>query len=220
MLPILKKFLPVVLLLAIWVPTMASEADIPDELREQLEAVLEARVTELGEEQADSDSVHVRGSFFHRFHPTEDGGYTVMLTKDTAWEGNLLCERYLVTLAEAGSDGWEIKDESREATYGRMVREIPGDEQFRTFDSFAIDAEGMKLSASNGTMIFDYLEGELNQIIFTGADLAYEYSPPTDLSYYKASIYKHLQERRPEDFVFKPELAVIDCDGGSCKRIL
>jgi hypothetical protein len=223
MLSIMRCFLAAVLLLTVIVPGMASTgagADIPEELREQLEAVLEDRVEELGEKQADGDKVHVRGNFCHRFNPTEDGGYAVMMTKDTAWEGNLLCERYLVTLAEEGAGGWKIKEESREASYGRMVREIPGDEQFRTFESFAIDTEGMKLSSSNGTMIFDYLEGELNQIIFTGADLAYEYSPPTDLSYYKAGIYQHLQERRPEDFVFNPELAIIDCDGGTCKLIL
>jgi hypothetical protein len=223
MLSITRVFLAAVLLLAVIVPVMANAeegADIPADLREQLETLLEARVKELGEEPADDDSVHIRGNFCHRFHPTDDGGYNVMLTKDTAWEGNLLCERYLVTLAEEGAGGWHIKEESREATYGRMVREIPGDEQFRTFESFAIDTEGMKLSASNGTMIFDYLEGELNQIIFTGADLAYEYSPPPDLSYYREGIYEHLQERHKEDFLFNPELVVIDCDGGTCKLIL
>jgi hypothetical protein len=223
MLPMIRSFLLAVLLLVIIVPAMASEeqeADPPADLREQLEALLEARVTELGEEQADADNIHVRGNLGHRFHPTEDGGYTVMLTKDTAYEGNLLCERYLLTLAEGGSGAWEIKEEKRETTYGRMVRMIPGDEQFRTFGQATFDFEGMKLSASNGNMMFDYLEGELNQIIFTASDLAYEYSPPTDLSYYKAGIYEHLQQRRPEDFIFKPELAVIDCDGSTCKGIL
>ena len=108
MLKISRRSLPVVLLLALAIPGMASDAEIPEELQGQLEAVLDARVKEIGEEHSDNDNIDVRGSYSHRFHAAEDGGYSVMLTKDTAYEGNLLCESYRVTLGQGGSGDWQV----------------------------------------------------------------------------------------------------------------
>jgi hypothetical protein len=78
----------------------------------------------------------------------------------------------------------------------------------------------MKVSATNGSMVLDYLDGRVSTIGFVSEDLSYDYEPPADLPYQQNRVYQHLKERHPEDFEFQIDVVLIQCDADTCDSLL
>jgi hypothetical protein len=206
------------LVTAFTIPTLAQDDDIPYDLRDDLEAVLEKKAGDLYESRDENGLRYQRGTYSKKFHKIDDATYQVTFTQDSATGDRLKTERFLLTLSKDGGT-WKIADEELVGTYARMIREVPGDETYRKFDSFRYNGQGLDLEVTNGTLLIDYLDGEPDSILMDGT-MKYAYQPPGDLGYHQKAALKEMIRRRDEDFVFVAELVSISCDAFSCKEFL
>jgi hypothetical protein len=212
-----------ILLLSLHITTFASTVPSDDEmpvaLFDALVALLENKVAKIDSELTKDGLPYERASFSKNFIKSGDDRYQVSFTKDAPGEGRARTDRYLLTIAKAGKK-WEVTDELLQDSFDGMVRDVAGDEQFYSFDKFTIDKEGMRITASGGTLFTDSLLGVVDLIRFSAADLKYEYKPPAGLSDYHVSLYEYLKQARPDDFSFTPELATLSCDPATCQDLL
>jgi hypothetical protein len=188
-------------------------------LRQELEHPLKTRASDIYDEKNEEGRRYQRANYAKDFHKVDAETYQVAFTKDIASKDKMRTERYLLTLNKSGSR-WVIGEEELQDTYEKLIREMPGDEKFYRFDSFELDREGLKLSCSDGSAVVDFLGGMPNQIMLTGSPLTYDYEPPLELSYHQSHRYKMLKKEHSEDFDFKPQGLVLDCDGTTCQEIL
>ena len=201
-------------------PAGAVEADqITLGQRQALEALLTKKASEIYAQRNAAGLHFQRANFSKKFNEVDESTYRVSFTKDIADEGRMRTERYLLTLVKSGSD-WKIGEEQLLDTYEKLVREVPGDETFHKFDAFSFDREGLRISVGSGSAVVDILEGAPDQIILSGDGLRYDYAPPIELPYHENQRYEHLKREHPEDFEFRPELVVLDCDRFTCQEFL
>ena len=59
------------------------------------------------------------------------------------------------------SDEWTVVSEDLKDRYSGLRRRVGGDEDFFRFGTFIFEREGLKITASNGTLYKDYLDGKL-----------------------------------------------------------
>ncbi len=130
-------------------------------LRRALEAPLRQEVSKLlAEKDADGHRFR-RGTFSRNFKKVDDSTYEVTFHQDTAMGVNMTTERYLVTLNKDGADTWSIASKELQDSFGELTRRMPYDETFHRVDSFSVEKEGLKITATNGSLGKDYRAGEV-----------------------------------------------------------
>jgi hypothetical protein len=198
--------------------TPDEDEEIPYQLREELEAVLKRKAERLYDEKNEQGLHFQRGGYGKRFEKVDDDTYRVIFIKDTVSDERLRTERFRLTLSNE-SGKWAITDEELQSSYEEMIRDKPGDEKFYTFDRFSFEREGLKVTATGGAMVVDYLLAEPDSVIFGASQLSYDYAPPVNLSYHQNQLYAQLQQDHPEDFAFTPEFVFIRCDVKTCEEL-
>jgi len=224
-LPILTRtsmFALVLVLATLALPSRADRIDddeLPFQLAADLSTALKAKADRLWAEKNEQGLHFQRGSYSKKFKKIDDGTYQAMFVKDIASEDRMRTERYRVTLSGSGSK-WEVTREELQGTYEKLIREVPGDETFHRFDSAEFSDEGMQASTGAGSLVIDYLLGEPHHILFTGKNLNFDYTPPVDLGYHQGQIWAILKQEHPENFAFRAEGMVLECDPDTCKKFL
>ena len=138
---------------------VAQEPELAESLtvRETIESAF-AKIKELLDEKDELGSSYIYGSYYDSFRPAGEG-YTSTFIKRISSPGELVAERYTLTLEKQGT-GWQITDEKLEQRVeGLLYRSIPGDENFYKFESVSFDREGLKLSGGAGDLMVDITLG-------------------------------------------------------------
>ncbi len=195
--------------------------DLPYQLREELEAVLQAHVQDIANEKNDAGDRFQRASYSKAFRKGDDGTYVVALVKDIAKGDTLTTERYSVTLTKDGGK-WKIREEKLEDSYQRLFRPMTEDIKFHAFDGFAFDREGMKVDVGSGEMAVIHVKGEPRELILGGPDLKYSYEPPSDLDLHQKQILSVIEtdDKVKSDLEFDPQWVDIACDAATCREFL
>lgn len=198
--------------------TAPADAGPPPEVRRALEAALKAKVDLLLQEKDDNGASISRGAYSHSFRKLDDATYQVGFTVDTAGKETLTTERYLFTLKEdASSKKWIIDKEELQDTYSGLLRSVPEDEQFKRFEKFSFDREGLEVTATKGGLWIDTRGGKPFWIVLAADDLAYTYEPPMARD---KVLFGKLKRDRPEKVTFTAERAGLSCDPASCDALL
>jgi aminopeptidase N len=198
--------------------TPPTPSDTSPEDRRAIESALKARVDVLLQEKDENGASMKRGSYSHTFRKMDDATYQVSFTIDTAGKESLTTERYLFTLKrDPAASRWSIDKEELQDTYRGLIRSVPADESFRRFERFMFDREGLKVSATKGSLFIDTRGGKPFWISFAADDLSYSYEPP--LARDKA-LFGKLKKDKAEKVTFTPETAGISCDPSSCEELL
>ena len=193
-------------------------ADLPAMLRQDLEGVLKKKIADLLAQKDESGNGFKRGSYSKNFKKVDDSTYQVVFHQDTAGNDRLKSERLLLTLKKDGSGKWAVAKEDLQDTYDGLYRGVVGDEQFFKFDKLSFDREGLKVTATNGSLYKDFFNGKTSRFVIVAPDLAYDYAPPTDLSLHQLHMQVLLKEYG-EDLVVKPYYATIQCFPASCDEL-
>ena len=217
----------VLTLLGIWLasgailvsqPALAMENDLPYDLQQRLEEPLQERVKSLLRERNAENNPYKRGAYSHSFLKIDDSTYQVSFHLDTAESGVMKTERYLYTLElNPANLLWSITNEELQDTFSSLYRRNPGDEEFKNFDSFHLELEGLTVKADSGGLIIDTCDNKPEFLILSGENLSYDYTPP---SAQRGNLYKVLKDNKPTDFVFSPSRVTIFCDPTSCGELL
>jgi hypothetical protein len=193
--------------------------DLAPALREDLEAVLSERLSDLADEKDADGNRYRRGSYSKSFRKTADGGYEVSFEKDTAGKDRVKTERFVLTLAKNPSGKWSIAKEQLEDTYEGLRRGVIGDEAFYRFDAMIFEREGLRVSAKNGSLYKDFLDGKTSRFIVFAPDLKYEYAPPKGVLNYYELYNQVMMKEYPERFRIEPDYAGIECVPRSCDEL-
>ena len=207
------------ILIVLATPLQASptlDESVPASVRSEIEIVLRARTSEIQQEKNERGESFKRTTLSENFRKVDENKYRVGLHVNTALDRTMVVERYEVTIARSGA-GWSIVQEELQDTYKGLHRGILGDESCKRFDRFSFDREGLRVSATNGTVCEDYFMDEVSHLAFTGADLQYEYVPPVPKDF---SVHRLLEKERGADLVFRPDLVSISCDPETCRDFL
>jgi hypothetical protein len=138
----------------------SEELDI--QLREQFDEIVGRWAEKIWDERNDAGDRYKRASFSQNYRKVDDSTYKVAYSLDTiVEEGQLRTELCDATLSKA-SGKWELTDHTVSRSIEKlMVRDKLRDHTAHRFDTFELEREGLAVRASNGTMILDYLDGEL-----------------------------------------------------------
>ena len=213
-----------VVLLVASAPSVAVEPAVEEidvQLREQFDAITKEWAGEVWDERNEAGDRYKRASFSKNYRKVDEATYRVTYSLDTAEAERLRTELVEATISKA-SGSWELTDHAVKIEYAEMVRDVVGAQTFHRFDSFTFEREGLRVRATNGTLLMDYLLGEPEEIVLAAADLSYEYAPPTDLPYNKHGIYENVigDSEFKDDFLFRPKLVAFRCDPESCRDII
>jgi hypothetical protein len=194
--------------------------DVPREVRRDLTGALDRWVRELLAQRNQDGLTYRRGSYSHSFHRADDATYRVTLHEDTASRDRLHTERSLATLRRQPDGGWTLAEREVQDTYDGLVRPYPGDERCYRFDSFALRLEGWALTAANGSLYTDDLDGEPYRITLV-ADRTYQkFTPPDSVGAPGRATWDYLVDRTPDKFDFEPERVELTCSPRECRELL
>lgn len=223
---IVRSAAAVLLLVAALAPSSIAQdaaGGIDIQLREQFDEIVGRWAESVWDEKNDAGDRFQRASFSKNYRKVDDGTYKVAYTRDTVFEDGTrmrteLCE---ATLSRA-SGKWELTDHVVNRTYEKLVRDKLRGHTSHRFESFAFEREGLTIRASNGTLVLDYLDGELEEIALAADDLTYAYEPPTDLSYHQRQIWDKVRDDSEfkDDFEFKVAAVFVSCDATTCRDLL
>jgi hypothetical protein len=197
----------------------AADDEIPVMLRQQLEAVLQKKVSDLVAEKNAKGYSYKRGVFSRNLMKVDDNTYTAVFHRDTAGDEQIKTERLLLTLKKDAAGKWSVAKEEVQDTYDGLYRVSPDKLEFYRFDKFVFDREGLKITATGGSLIKQFLMDKPQAVYLVAKDLAYEYNAPQYLDYYQMYRRVVLDEYK-NDFVFKPKGVGFQCDPVSCEEIL
>jgi hypothetical protein len=237
-----RILLPVLLLAAVGVSlaVLAGAAttgepqpdELSPELRTALAAPIQAKVENLRKDKNSDGVPFKRATFSKNFKKVDDQTYTTALHVDTAGDTVLTTERYELTLKPdaAKPKAWTIAEQQLKDTF-EGLRRGKGEPKYFNFDRLTYDAEGLKLTATKGSL-YQYFRWDrglgaegLYGFTIAADDLAYDYTPPTgpnfDAPYYKDvhSIVKSSDRTRP-DVVFKPQSIRVSCNPRTCESLV
>lgn len=193
-----------------------NEAVLTDDLRNELEGVLQKKVKSLLDLKNGDGQSYKRAIFSKSFKKIDEATYQVALLQDTASTEKLLTERFLVTLKNVGGV-WTVASEDLKDSYNNLSRRVGGDEKFFTFERFSFAREGLKVTASKGWLFQDFRLGKVEGLTLSAQSIQYEFSPP-DPKF--TPLYQKLRKDRPADVIFEPDIVDIACDTVSCEDIL
>ena len=209
-------------------PIVAATDDIPRDVRDAIESVLQQRVADLLKEK-DAEGVQIkRGAYSRAFKKIDDSTYEVGFNQDTVQKyhvdrDQMKVERYVYTVKKTNGK-WAIADQKLADTYEKLYRPFFGG-GFRHFDKFSFEKEGIKVTATNGDIYAYSRKGEPVGFRLVANDLAYNYVPPADAGFYGSAVsheglvLKEIAKKNPQDVNFDPLWLRLTCDPNTCKQI-
>jgi len=191
---------------------------VPPEIQSGIEATLRSKVDSLLSEKDQEGFSFKRGSYSKLLDQIDDSTWHATFHVEFADKDTLTTQRVLITLTADGPSGkWTISDERVQDTRRLLTRSVPGDEDFQAFDALSLEREGLRVTASGGTLYRDFRKAQVERFVVTAADLAYDYIPPIEPDRQLYEMFK--SDHRP-DVIFEPEQLTVLCDAGSCEQIL
>jgi hypothetical protein len=215
-------FLPTALLLLIAagsVPAATTGDAISPQLQADLEAALRVRIDALLSAKNEDGLPYQRGTYSKSFKKVDDTTYLASFHHDTAGKDQVKTERLTVTLKKSGDGKWTIADEKVEDTYTGLYRSVFGDEEFMKFETFNLEREGLKVTATNGSLVRDFFNGRIVGFVLFAADLKYDYKPPKEAVEQYYSVYQYYLQKAKDDLVFKPVHVSVVCDPVTCDEV-
>lgn len=200
-----------------WGVTVADEV-IPDKVRSELAMLLREKVSSFLKDKNEDGVSYKRGNYSKSFRKVDESTYEGTIHQDTATKDRLKTERYLLTLKKGASGKWAIASQDLKDTYEGLHRGVLGDEEWYRFERFSFDREGMKVTATNGSLFKDFFNGRTSRFVLVASDLAYQYAPPKEMGFFHVH-QKILLKKYPEEFVFQPEHIRIECVAPSCDEL-
>lgn len=209
-----------VALAAPW-PARGAEAaaELPDADRAQIEQVLRAKTKALLDEKNADGNSFKRGVYPKRYRSADGQTCETTFLRQTALTDKLVTERFLVTLKKDASGAWSIAGEKPLDTFDRVYRNVPGDEKFFKFQKLNFVREGLRVTASNGSLMRDSAGGR-GQLTVAAADLAYAYEPPASVGGMYLATYRGYLKDYSKDLVFTPQLTGFTCTDAECEAIV
>ena len=98
-----------------------------------------------------------------------------------------------------------------------MAQGPPGVGRYHRFDKFTFDLEGLKATGGAGSLQAVSLDGKVARLTIYAPDLSWEYVPPGERDRRFFDLHRKVHE---DDFAFKPTVAHLRCDPGSCERLM
>ncbi len=202
-----------------------AEAQLSPQLREDLEAVLKKRVADLLAE-TDTEGVPTkRGAYSRSFYKVDDATYQVTFHRDTIEKQGLLgdqmkTERLLLTLKKDGGS-WKIAKEEVKDTRTELFAAVFSRGEIYPFQEFNFEREGLKVTASNGSIYRVVRQGKTFAFVLAADDLKYDYTLPPDTGYPWYDVTRQrIARQHPEDITFHPDKLTVACDPASCEDIV
>jgi hypothetical protein len=193
-------------------------ADLPEGLKTELEAAVQAKVGALLDEKNEEGAPYKRATFSRHFKKIDEDTYQTVLNRDTTSKDSMTTDRLLVTIKrDAATQKWKTVSEDLQDTYKNLIRSVPGDEDFYRFDSVSFSREGLKLSGSGGSLYKDYRQGKPVRFLVHAKDTSWEFVPGEKKF---QGLYQKLRKDYAADLVFTPQWFEFSCDPASCEEIL
>jgi hypothetical protein len=224
-----RRWLGIVALAALaghglWAPGRAAtpSGEPPaDEVEGVLQAV-EKWAAEIGKEKNANGAAFKKLAFSRKPRKVDDATYQVAAHVNTAEETRQLTEQYRVTVKKT-SGKWEIAQKEVVDSVVKLVRS--SGVSCYPFQKFTFDREGLKLSATNGTICETYESGRVSAFGVHSADLAYTYKPPahaatlgTGHDFY--AMHELLTKDHTSQLVYKPAAFLFRCHLEVCEELL
>jgi len=202
-----------------------------DSTGEQLDYALESAVlapvqkwaTDLKNEKNAAGRKFRRVTYSRTPHKVDENTYELSAHVNTAKATEQLTERYNLVLTKESGKGWEISDKQIVDTRVGLFR-TSGMGCF-PFDSFSFDREGMTLSASNGRMCAEFLEGGISRFGVHADDLRHDYEPPPHVQRVETAhdffaMHEYVSEEHAGQLEYTPAAFIIDCDARTCEELV
>ena len=210
--------LTVLALTAPLAPARAADA-LPEALQSALETAMKDKLRIYGQEKNADGVTFKRATYSKTFRKVSDSTYLGTYHLQTAGPSDAKTERFEVTLSKGADGKWAITKEDVKDTVVGLVRFVPGDEKFFRFDRFRFDREGLKVTATNGTLYQDFIDGKPTGLTLAAADLTYEYQPPAD-AVHKTHAYNYYKTEFAKDLIFKPHHLSLYADPVSFEELV
>lgn len=216
------------LLLGVILATGAASAGLPQDeelpwgLKQQILFPIKEWVGRLKDSKNAAGLPNKRGTYSRTPRRVDESTYEVTVHVDTAGDTQQLTERYLLTVRKAGRD-WKVGDARVVDTYSGTYR--PSGIGCWAFGKFSFDREGLKLSASNGTVCETYLEGKTAAFTIHGGGMSHVYEPPTHAGLIQTAsvapaIHKLMENEHSKELAFPPAGFLFQCDAQTCEQLL
>jgi len=192
---------------------------ISPQLQADLEAAVRVKVDALLNAKNEDGLPFKRGSYSKTFKKVDDTTYLASFHQDTAGKDQVKTERLTLTLKKSGDGKWTISEEKVEDTFTGLYRSVFGDEEFFNFETFGLEREGLKVTATNGSLVRDFYNGRIVGFVLFADDLKYDYTPPKEAVEQYGSVYQYYLGRSKDDLVFKPTHVSVLCDPVNCDEI-
>jgi hypothetical protein len=205
-------------------PGSGSEEELDWGFKEALLAPVKEWGNELRKEKNASGVSFKKLSYSRNPRKIDDTRYQLTAHLNTAEESRQVTERYLLTLEQpSGKGGWEIAEKEVIDTYVGLYR-TTGAACF-PFESFSFDREGLKLSASNGSLCAEFMEGGIPSFGLHSDDLRHAYEPPphvqlvpTGHDFY--AMHKLLSVDHSGQLEYDAAAFFFRCDVETCEQLL
>lgn len=154
--------------------------------------------------------------------PLEDESYGVTVHVNTALDDIQETERYELIVSKSGSK-WEVSKEELKEKYVGLYRTHGA--SCHPFEKLSFDREGLKLSATKGSVCESYLQDGVANFAVRSDDLAFEYTPPAHASLVHTghdfyAIHNLMARDHSDQLVFKPDAFLFRCDVNTCDELL
>ncbi|HJQ98740.1 MAG TPA: hypothetical protein VJ826_10540, partial [Candidatus Polarisedimenticolaceae bacterium] len=217
--------LSVLALAAVVLPARAAD-DLSQVDRDGIEAALKQKAAGILAEKNKDGVTYKRGSYSRSFKKVNATTVQVGFHVDTVEPfqadpktDQLKTERLVLTLNKGQGGAWTIGKADVADTITRLYRGWFGSDEIYKFDSFALEKEGLKLTAKNGYAYRSYRAGKPSGFKLVADQIQYDYSPPPDTGYYEL-VRRRIVKDNPEDITFNPEYIQIGCDAASCEGVI
>jgi hypothetical protein len=181
-------------------------------------------IGELAEEKNEFDKPVKKGAYSRYPKKVDDNTYTITVHVNTSKDTEQHTERWLVTLKrDAGGKSWTIAEKEVKESYVGLYRTNGG--ACYPFERLSFDREGLKITATNGTMCEEFFRGQVSGIAFNADDLRHEYTVPDHATRLHVghdfyALHELLAKDHSDQLAFKPAWGAIECDVETCEELI
>ncbi|MDH3591187.1 MAG: M1 family aminopeptidase [Planctomycetota bacterium] len=196
------------------------------EQSQALKAAIGAKRKTLGESKDAFGAKNVRSSYSQIFKKLDDGTRQVSVIVDTAKPAVLHTEqqKWVFKPADAGQTKWEFVSEDVVDIWEPLDR-YDGKNTAYSFGSMIFEEGGLKVTASNGSIVANRVGDRVAGLLVVANDLAYSYAwpknPAYDVNYFRTVHGAMARDvDRKKDILFDPAFFTLQCDPSTCSEIL
>ncbi len=192
------------------------------EFRQQLLEPVRKWAGELTKEKNADGRKFRRVAYSRSPRKIETDTYELTAHVNTAEPIQQTTERFTLTVKKENKK-WILADEQVADTVVALYR-TSGAACF-PFESFQFDREGLTLSATNGSMCAEFLQGEVVQFGVHSADLRHKYEPPSYVQRVGTghdflAIHDHVSKRHGAQLNYEPAAFSFRCDVRTCAGLI